>query len=450
MATEEAVPTANQVSDAFVQQYFKIIEQSPENARRLYADASVVTRPGPDGSMISFKSAEAINEHFVSSGYESTTFEVVSIDSQNSVKDGIFIMVVGFSTGKDKSKRKFSQMFYLAHDAGHENPNSYSVFNDIFRYVAEEASAPVTLPAAESVAETEIAKPAKAVERSVNAAQVKKVAAPSLANGNIKHSDEKAVAAPVDGAKVSYAAMVQTMAKNAAPFQVKAASVQVQTPKHVAQPRAVAAASPKAPAAALSKSEKRSDYKNKRIIEEPGTSIFVANLPLDAVSPQLHDLFKDFGPIKEHGAQVRSSKETGYCFGFVAFESTASVQSVLKAAKSHPFWLGDHKLRVKEKQVDYDGSRQSGGRNGAGGRRAAQNGSASANGGDEFKTVGKPSGGKTGNGNGSVTQNGSASAEGGDDDDFTVVVNSRKRGNRNERRGDNNNNQRSSEGVVKA
>lgn len=52
---------------------------------------------------------------------------------------------------------------------------------------------------------------AKAVEKSVNAAEVKKVvaAAPSLDNGNIKHSDEKAVAAaPVDGAKMSYAAMV--------------------------------------------------------------------------------------------------------------------------------------------------------------------------------------------------------------------------------------------------
>uniref|UniRef100_A0A1J3DJT3 Putative G3BP-like protein n=1 Tax=Noccaea caerulescens TaxID=107243 RepID=A0A1J3DJT3_NOCCA len=449
MATEEGVPTANQVSDAFVEQYFQIIEQSPEEARKLYVDASVVTRPGPDGTMISFKSVEAINEHFISSGYESTTFEVLSIDSQNSVKDGVFIMVVGFSTGKDKIKKKFSQMFYLAHDASHKNPNSYSVFNDIFRYVAEEASTPITLPVVESVPET--AKPAetepvheikaKAVEKSVNAAEVKKVvaAAPSLDNGNIKHSDEKVVtAAPVDGAKMSYAAMVQSMAKNAAPFQVKAASFQVQKPK----PRAAAVA-PKTPDA-VSKFEKRTDYHH-RIIDEPGTSIFVANLPMDAVPPQLHELFKDFGPIKEHGVQVRSSRASGICFGFVAFESTASVQSVLKAARANPFRLADRKLRVKEKQVDYDGSRPSGGRNGGGSR--AQNGSASADGGDEFKTVGKPSGGKSGNGNGNLTQNGSASADG--EDDFKPIR-SRRRGNRNERRGDNNNNQKSSEGEVKA
>lgn len=62
MATEEGVPTANQVSDAFVEQYFQIIEQSPEEARKLYDDASVVTRPGPDGTMISFESVEVIFE----------------------------------------------------------------------------------------------------------------------------------------------------------------------------------------------------------------------------------------------------------------------------------------------------------------------------------------------------------------------------------------------------
>lgn len=38
-----------------------------------------------------------------------------------------------------------------------------------------------------------------------------------------------------------------------------------------------------------------------------GTSIFVSNLPMDAMPPQVHELFKEFGPIKEHGVQVRSS-----------------------------------------------------------------------------------------------------------------------------------------------
>ncbi|CAA7014388.1 unnamed protein product [Microthlaspi erraticum] len=94
--------------------------------------------------------AKAINEHFLSGGYESTTFEVVSIDAQKSVNDGVFIKVVGFSTGKDKTKKKFSQMFYLTHDISHKNPNSYVVLNDMFRYVSEEASTPRTLPVVKS------------------------------------------------------------------------------------------------------------------------------------------------------------------------------------------------------------------------------------------------------------------------------------------------------------
>lgn len=61
------------------------------------------------------------------------------------MEDGIFILVIGFFTGKDNLKRKFSQMFYLARQR-----NVYVVLNDIFRYVDEEASTPTTLPVVES------------------------------------------------------------------------------------------------------------------------------------------------------------------------------------------------------------------------------------------------------------------------------------------------------------
>lgn len=87
---------------------------------------------------------QAINEQILSCDYENTTFEVLSIDSQSSLEDGVFIMVIGFLTGKDKLKRKFSQMFYLA-----RQNHKYDVLNDIFRYVDEEDSTPKTLPVLE-------------------------------------------------------------------------------------------------------------------------------------------------------------------------------------------------------------------------------------------------------------------------------------------------------------
>ncbi|XP_010551370.1 PREDICTED: putative G3BP-like protein [Tarenaya hassleriana] len=388
MASEEGNHPANEVSDAFVKQYFHILEQLPEEARRLYVSDSVVSRPGPDGTMMSFTSLEAINEQILSCDYKNATFEVVSVDSQNSSESGIFIMVIGFVTGKDKLRKKFSQSFYLA-----RQNNVYVVLNDILRYVGEdEASAPAqaALSFPESMPVNEMAKSAEeinqtnpiqesdaSVENSENAAEIT-----PLENGTVEKSDGKAVTAekqtePVaeavapkaeqsDAAKRSFAAIVQSMARNAAPFKSP-----VQKPKPVRQTRA--AAVPQSSGSVMN-SEKKNDQK---IIEEPGTSIFVANLPMNAMPADLHGMFKDFGPIKENGIQVRSSRSSGICFGFVAFESASSVQSVLQAAKDSPFVLGDRKLRVKEKQVDYEGSKPSG-RNGG----ASKNQNGSANGGD--------------------------------------------------------------------
>lgn len=82
---------------------------------------------------------QAIDKHFLSC--DSTTFEVLSVDSQSSLEEGIFIMVIGFLTGEDNLKRKFSQMFYLA-----RQNTAYVVVNDIFRYVDEVSYTPTTLP----------------------------------------------------------------------------------------------------------------------------------------------------------------------------------------------------------------------------------------------------------------------------------------------------------------
>ncbi|KAF8096331.1 hypothetical protein N665_0312s0021 [Sinapis alba] len=437
MATEEGVYEAHQVSEAFVAQYYHLVGKLTHEAHRLYVDASVVSRPAPDGTMMSFTSTEAINKHFLSC--DSATFEVLTVDTQSSLEEGIFIMVIGFSIGEDNLKRKFSQMFYLA-----RQNTIYVVVNDIFRYVDDVASTPITtLPVPAVVeSETEVVEPVHAPAEVQNVSEVKEAATP-LDNGSNKKSVDEVVTAqkpketvaekaapPVDGAKKSFAAMVESMARNASPFQVKAATV-VQKPKYMAPPKPrEAAPAPKAPAA-VSKRERKNEQ---RIVDEPGTSIFVSNLPMDAMPPQLHELFKEFGPIKEHGVQVRSSSARGTCFGFVAFETVTSVQSVLEAAKNNPFKLGDRKLRVKEKQVEYDGSKPSGG-------RKTENGSADGS---------KPSGGRS-VGGGSKSENGSSAADGSKtengssadaEDDFKPI---RSRRNRSERKGNRNANGDSNE-----
>ncbi|KAJ4874635.1 Nuclear transport factor 2 (NTF2) family protein with RNA binding (RRM-RBD-RNP motifs) domain [Raphanus sativus] len=422
------------LSEAFVEQYYYIMGSATHEAHRLYVDGSVVTRPGgPDGTMLSFTSLEAIKEHYLTSEYKGNTYDVLSVDSQRSLQDGIIIMVVGFLTGGDNLKRKFSQTFYLA-----PQDKAHVVVNDMYRFVDEQESSPPTL------VESEVAKPVDVIsktelvhmvdapaKKSVNTAEVKKVVAaeatppPPVTAQKPKEpiAETAAAAAAADGAKKSYAAMVQSMLRNAAPFQVKAAPA-VQKPKTMAPSKGRAAPAPAA--SAVGKPEKKSDQ---RIVDEPGTSVFVSNLPMDAKAPQLYELFKAFGPIKEGGVQIRSSRASGRCFGFVSFESVASVQSMLKAAKSNPFKLGEHKLRVKEKQVEYDGSKQSGGRSGGGGSKA-QNGSV-----EDSKTptgsVVEESKTPTGSADGSKSENGSSAGGGEDDDGFKTIRNRKNRNKKN-------------------
>ncbi|KAF8399605.1 hypothetical protein HHK36_015474 [Tetracentron sinense] len=61
-----------------------------------------------------------------------------------------------------------------------------------------------------------------------------------------------------------------------------------------------------------------------------GHSIYIRNLPLNAVVAQLEEEFKRFGPIKRGGIQVRSNKQQGFCFGFVEFESSSSMHSAIE------------------------------------------------------------------------------------------------------------------------
>ncbi|CAF2185683.1 BnaA07g24340D [Brassica napus] len=403
MAAEGGALDARKASEAFVEKYYHTVGTMTHAAHTFYADDCIVTRPGPDGTTMSFSSLEAIKKHYLSSYYDGTTFDVVNVDSQSSLGDGVFIMVIGFLTGKDNLKRKFSQAFYLA------RPNGvYAVVNDIHRFVDEESSTTRALPVVESVPEA--TKPVEEIKntaqvhkstkkKSVKAAEVKKVATPEKAVTAEKPKEpvaETSATPALDGAKKSYASMVLSMSRNAAPVQVKAAPVQ--KPSTVAQPKPHVAPAP----------EKKSEQK---MVDEPGTSIFVSNLPMDARPPQVYELFKGFGAIKGNGVQIRSSRFSGSCFAFVSFESVASVKSVLKAAKNNQFKLGEHKLRVKEKQVEYNSSKPSGGRSEGG--SMSQSGSV-----DGRKTP-------AGSVDGSKTENVSVGGE--EDDGFKVVRSRRNR-----------------------
>ncbi|KAK7828651.1 hypothetical protein CFP56_030063 [Quercus suber] len=76
-------------------------------------------------------------------------------------------------------------------------------------------------------------------------------------------------------------------------------------------------------------------------------AIFVPNLPMNATVEQLEAVFKNFGPIKYNGIQVRSSKQQGTCFGFVEFESASSMQSAIEKS---PIEMLDREVRIEERR----------------------------------------------------------------------------------------------------
>ncbi|XP_072986134.1 nuclear transport factor 2-like [Typha latifolia] len=82
--------------------------------------------------------------------------------------------------------------------------------------------------------------------------------------------------------------------------------------------------------------------------EVKGYSIYIRNLPLDATIPQVEEEFKKFGPIKFGGIQIRSNKIECFCFGFVEFQSSLSMQSAIQAS---PVMIGGRKAYVEEKKA---------------------------------------------------------------------------------------------------
>lgn len=58
-AAEEGAPSHEEISEAFVYQYYHIMVNATDEAYRLYVDGSVITRPGgPHGTMLSFTSLQ--------------------------------------------------------------------------------------------------------------------------------------------------------------------------------------------------------------------------------------------------------------------------------------------------------------------------------------------------------------------------------------------------------
>lgn len=362
---ETNVSNPQMVGNIFVEQYYRTLRASPEMAHKFYTDISTLSCPGPDGVMTSVVTMQGINEMILSLNYENNHhIDISSVDSQFSHQGGVIVLVTGFFV-ENSERRKFVQTFFLAPQGSGAASHSYFVLNDIFRFVDDVAP---TIELTESLVD----QPVEAEEDSTNTespvVETVEIEEPIAENGDIAlenavpepsvtqvQSDEQVndttaeapVSPPLDttpAPKKSFASVVSALKQNAAPFQVRALPA-----KPAEQPRVRAPVVPKPETPVPIPVPVTNDAPEKTA--EPTAkahAIFVGSLPMSATVDELEKLFKQYGPIKKDGIQVRSSKQQGTCFGFVEFESATAVQSALEAS---PIDFGSRKLSIEERRA---------------------------------------------------------------------------------------------------
>lgn len=73
-----------------------------------------------------------INDMICSLGYKNYKAEIKTADAQQSYKDGVIVLVTGCLTGKDNTRKQFTQTFFLA-----PQDKGYFVLNDVLRYAEQ-------------------------------------------------------------------------------------------------------------------------------------------------------------------------------------------------------------------------------------------------------------------------------------------------------------------------
>ncbi|KAJ8774613.1 hypothetical protein K2173_017059 [Erythroxylum novogranatense] len=383
---EEMKPAPEEVSNAFVNQYYNLLSHSPEQVHKFYQDTSVISRPGSDGLASSATTLDGIDKLILSLDYKDCGVEILTIDAQDSFGNGVIVLVTGYLTGKENIGRKFTQIFFLAPQGN----GSFYVLNDVFRYVDAEdipvpksdetdddttLTAPATLDPESNVipnhsvvdhATNSLEEGIEHLEESISPLENGKISdekesvensvgenldASNLVpvgvdeNDSDNHASTEAATSDVleDAPKKSYASVANALNFTKQPFQQRVLPAK---PVQRAPEPVLRALSP-GPV-----SSNPVEKNNNHIVK--GYSVFVANLPMDATEQQLREVLEKFGPIKSDGIQVRSYKQDKNCFGFVEFESADSMQSAVKAAS---IMIGNRRAHIEEKKANNDGGK---------------------------------------------------------------------------------------------
>ncbi|KAA8542556.1 hypothetical protein F0562_023708 [Nyssa sinensis] len=371
-----ALPSAQVVGNTFVEQYYRILHQSPEWVYRFYQDSSVLSRPDSNGVMSSVTTMKAINEKILSLDYKNYKAEIKTADAQDSHQKGVIVLVTGCLTGKDNVRRKFTQTFFLA-----PQEKGYFVLNDVFRYIEESESLEISSLSVNGVGDNAPMAPLPSDPEPTHASDHPEwdpatsfeaedldngaeVCDPSDNEGSVSEA-EIVTEIPINSSqneiipdvssdpsaaqdeKKSYASIVKVTKVTTALTPVHLPTSRTRTVPANADQQSLVSAKPSPQPEALAPTSDNTPESRNAHEEVEGHSIYIRNLPSYATDTQLEEEFKKFGPIKHGGIQVRSNKQ-GFCFGFVEFEKLSSMQDAIKAS---PLLIGGRQAVVEEKRT---------------------------------------------------------------------------------------------------
>ncbi|KAL4566470.1 hypothetical protein LXL04_030585 [Taraxacum kok-saghyz] len=388
MATQAAnpaaiLPSAQVVGNAFVEQYYHILHQSPELVHKFYQDSSILSRPDMNGLMSSVTTMQAIDEKIQSLDYKNYKAEIETADAQDSYQSGVIVLVTGTLTGTDKIKRKFAQTFFLA-----PQEKGYFVQSDVFRYVEETASLVTTSAPDNLVIPNSDNNPAMNSEPN-NGPEVcdpddnqesesgleeqpepEPESEPVQTRLNETSTLQKPDLSSPQEEKKSYASIVRVNKVSGTTQTSSLRWAPANTDQHKPRP-AKPSPEPETLSVPIVVNNNNNGPESSKVYDDvEGHSVYVRNLPMNASVGQLEEEFKKFGTIKSNGIQVRSNKQQGFCFGFVEFESLDSMHNAIKAPS---ITIGNRQVVVEEKRTTTRvgggrGRYQGGGGGGGGGR----------------------------------------------------------------------------------
>ncbi|GLJ56828.1 hypothetical protein SUGI_1261300 [Cryptomeria japonica] len=327
---------ASEVANEFVNQYYCVLNNCPDKLYEFYKDCSTITRPEPNGQLLHVTTLEAIKNNVVSSLNEGNAVKIGTVDSQEAYNESYIILVTGIILGHENVERKFAQSFFLA-----PQERGYFVLNDAFRYLEEsQYSEDKTYMSANAVCDEPLQEeivPAKEIQRfeSQPSKLENKHATETVENEQQLKDIEKTISPPEETTKMSFLAVL--LKEN--PHPIQRPTVVVKFPINTGLKANV-------PSQVHTTSQSLNSNSGKAPVNE--NSIHLRNLPWNSTITLLEEEFKKYGSIKPGGIQIRANKEKNFCYGFIEFQSSTSVESAVKAS---PIVISGRRVYVEKKRL---------------------------------------------------------------------------------------------------